>query len=403
MPLDISASQAPVLSVSQLLRSARDLLERRFPLQWIAGEVSNLRPAASGHLYFTLKDEAAQVDCVMFRGRAAHLDWELADGQRVEARALVTLYEPRGRFQLNVEAMRRAGLGRLYEKFLRLKEKLATEGLFDADRKRPAPAHPRQIGVVTSLAAAALRDVLSTLRRRNPAIPVVVYPAPVQGEGAADRLAHALATAGRRAECDVLLLVRGGGSIEDLWQFNEEALARAIRACPIPVVTGIGHETDFTIADFAADERAPTPTAAAELVSPPLEAILARLAENAGRISRETARRIEYAMQAVDALARRLVHPAERLRNFNQHLAHLARRLSVASARHLERLEADLARLRASLASLDAAAVLNRGYSLTRDARGNLVRDASRISEGESIVTTVARGVLESRVVKRGA
>lgn len=403
MPLDISASQAPVLSVSQLLRSARDLLERRFPLQWIAGEVSNLRPAASGHLYFTLKDEAAQVDCVMFRGRAAHLDWELADGQRVEARALVTLYEPRGRFQLNVEAMRRAGLGQLYEKFLRLKEKLATEGLFDADRKRPAPAHPRQIGVVTSLAAAALRDVLSTLRRRNPAIPVVVYPAPVQGEGAADRLAHALATAGRRAECDVLLLVRGGGSIEDLWQFNEEALARAIRACPIPVVTGIGHETDFTIADFAADERAPTPTAAAELVSPPLEAILARLAENAGRISRETARRIEYAMQAVDALARRLVHPAERLRTFNQHLAHLARRLSVASARHLERLEADLARLRASLASLDAAAVLNRGYSLTRDARGNLVRDASRISEGESIVTTVARGVLESRVVKRGA
>ncbi|MCC6210617.1 MAG: exodeoxyribonuclease VII large subunit [Burkholderiales bacterium] len=403
MPLDISASQAPVLSVSQLLRSARDLLERRFPLQWIAGEVSNLRPAASGHLYFTLKDEAAQVDCVMFRGRAAHLDWELADGQRVEARALVTLYEPRGRFQLNVEAMRRAGLGQLYEKFLRLKEKLATEGLFDADRKRPAPAHPRQIGVVTSLAAAALRDVLSTLRRRNPAIPVVVYPAPVQGEGAADRLAHALATAGRRAECDVLLLVRGGGSIEDLWQFNEEALARAIRACPIPVVTGIGHETDFTIADFAADERAPTPTAAAELVSPPLEAILARLAENAGRISRETARRIEYAMQAVDALARRLVHPAERLHTFHQHLAHLARRLSVASARHLERLEADLARLRASLASLDAAAVLNRGYSLTRDARGNLVRDASRISEGESIVTTVARGVLESRVVKRGA
>ncbi len=401
MPLDISASQAPVLSVSQLLRSARDLLERRFPLQWIAGEVSNLRPAASGHLYFTLKDEAAQVDCVMFRGRAAHLDWELADGQRVEARALVTLYEPRGRFQLNVEAMRRAGLGQLYEKFLRLKEKLAKEGLFDAGEKRPLPAHPRQIGVVTSLAAAALRDVLTTLRRRNPAIPVVVYPAPVQGEGAAAKLAQALAAAGRRAECDVLLLVRGGGSIEDLWQFNEEALARAIRACPIPVVAGIGHETDFTIADFAADERAPTPTAAAELVSPPLEAILARLAENSARISRETGRRIEYAMQAVDALARRLVHPAERLRALQQHLEHLLARLRAAGARRLEECAARMRQVETSLKSLNPTSILARGYSVTRRAGGEIVRDAAAVAAGERILTTLARGELESQVTRK--
>src|SRR5690349_4009453 len=176
MELDFSLGQAPVLSVSQLLRSVRDVLERRFPLQWISGEVSNLRPAASGHLYFTLKDENAQVDCVMFRGRAAHLDWDLADGQKVEARALVSLYEPRGRFQLNVEAMRRAGLGPLFERFLRLKEKLGRDGLFDAHLKRAIPDHPTQIGVVTSLAAAALRDVLTTLRRRNPSIPVIVYP-----------------------------------------------------------------------------------------------------------------------------------------------------------------------------------------------------------------------------------
>src|SRR6185436_6102361 len=178
MELDFSPGGTGVLSVSQLLRSARDMLERRFPLQWIAGEISNLRPAASGHLYFTIKDDAAQVDCVMFRSRAAALDWEPADGLRVEVRALVTLYEPRGRFQLNVEGMRRAGLGPLYERFLRLKERLAKEGLFDPDVKRPIPAHPRQIGVVTSLAAAALRDVLTTLRRRNPSIPVVIYPAP---------------------------------------------------------------------------------------------------------------------------------------------------------------------------------------------------------------------------------
>ena len=405
MELDFSARGSPgnaaVLSVSQLLRSARDLLERRFPLQWISGEVSNLRPAASGHLYFTLKDEAAQVDCVMFKGRAAHLDWDLAEGQRVEARALVTLYEPRGRFQLNVESMRRAGLGPLYEKFLRLKEKLDKEGLFDPAAKRPLPEHPAQIGVVTSLAAAALRDVLTTLRRRNPAIPVIVYPAPVQGEGAAAKLAQALAVAGRRAECDVLLLVRGGGSIEDLWPFNEEVLARAIRASRIPVVVGVGHETDFTIADFTADERAPTPTAAAELVSPSRAAILARVAENALRISRETLRRIGYAMQSVDALARRLVHPAERLRACGQHLAHLAARISTAAAHFLEQFSAQLRLAEANLNSLNPTAILARGYSVTRNMNREIVRDASAVYVGERIVTTLARGEIESDVKKK--
>jgi len=401
MQLDFSPGQPPVLSVSQLLRSARDVLERRFPLQWISGEVSNLRPAASGHLYFTLKDEAAQVDCVMFKGRAVHLDWDLADGQRVEARALVTLYEPRGRFQLNVESMRRAGLGPLYERFLRLKEKLEKEGLFAPEAKRPIPEYPKQIGVVTSLAAAALRDVLTTLRRRNPAIPVVVYPAPVQGDGAAAKLVAALAAANRRAECEVLLLVRGGGSIEDLWQFNEEALARAIRASGIPVVVGVGHETDFTIADFAADERAPTPTAAAELASPRRDAILARVAENAYRISRETVRRIETAMQTVDALARRLVHPAERLRNSRQHLAHLSARLSAAMKHEFARFKALLERHQALLSGLDHQTVLARGYSLTLNMKDEIVRDASQVAEGEHIVTTLAKGKLESQVLKK--
>jgi exodeoxyribonuclease VII large subunit len=401
MELDFPPAGPAVLSVSQLLRSARDLLERRFPLQWIAGEISNLRPAASGHLYFTLKDEIAQVDCVMFKSRAAALDWEPADGLRVEARALVTLYEPRGRFQLNVEGMRRAGLGALYERFLKLKEKLAREGLFDPAAKRPIPAHPKQIGVVTSLAAAALRDVLTTLRRRNPSIPVIVYPAPVQGEGAAAKLSQALAAANARAECDVLLLVRGGGSIEDLWQFNEEALARAIRASAISIVVGVGHETDFTIADFAADERAPTPTAAAELVSPSRDALLARVAENAYRISRETARRIEYAMQTVDALARRLVHPAERLRGLRQHLAHLAARLAAATAQQLNEIRRRLDIARAQLESLGHAAVLARGYSLTLNMDDEIVRDASKVTEGERIVTTLAKGKLESQILKK--
>ena len=399
---DPAGPTAGVLTVSELLRSVRDTLERRFPLLWVGGELSNLSRAASGHWYFTLKDEAAQVDCVMFRSRAAALDWEPAEGMRVEARALVTLYEPRGRFQLNVEHMRRAGLGPLYERFLKLKAQLEKEGLFAPDAKRPIPEHPKRIGVVTSRQAAALRDVLTTLQRRNPAIPVIVYPVPVQGEGAAAKIAHMLAVANTRAECDVLLLVRGGGSIEDLWQFNEEVVARAIRASAIPVVVGVGHETDVTIADFAADQRAPTPTAAAEMVSPSRAELLARVAELAQRASREALRRIENAMQMIDALARRLVHPRERLRTSRQLLEQLAARLSSSAARQLENFAAQIERLKAGLVNLNPSAVLERGYSLTRNALGEVVVDAARVSEGESLTTTLAKGWIESEVRKTG-
>jgi exodeoxyribonuclease VII large subunit len=338
----------------------------------------------------------------MFRSRAAALDWQPVEGMRVEARSLPTLYEPRGRFQLNVEHMRRAGLGPLYERFLKLKAKLEAEGLFDLAAKRGIPAHPRAIGVVTSRQAAALRDVLTTLHRRNPAIPVIVYPAPVQGEGAAPRIAEMLAIANSRRECDVLLLVRGGGSIEDLWPFNEEVVARAIRASAIPIVVGVGHETDATIADFAADRRAPTPTAAAEMVSPARAELLARVAGLAERATREALRRIETAMQTVDALARRLVHPRERLRTSRRLLGQLAARLAFASAQRLESLAARLARLKSGLAGLNPEAVLERGYSLTRNARGEVVTDAARVKDGERVTTTLARGWLESEVTKKG-
>ena len=394
------ASGLRVLSVAQLLRSVRDTLERRFPLAWVRGELSNLSRAPSGHFYFTLKDGQAQVDCVMFRSRAAALDWEPRDGMQVEARALPTLYEPKGRFQLTVEAMRRAGVGPLYERFLKLKERLAAEGLFDERLKKGLPSYPRVIGVVTSLAAAALRDVLTTLARRNPAIEVIVYPAPVQGAGAADRIITMLKRAGRRAECEVLLLVRGGGSIEDLWQFNEEALARAIRASPIPVVVGVGHETDFTIADFAADRRAPTPTAAAELVSRPKEDLLKKISECARCLGREMQRKIQYAGQALDACARRLVHPAARLRSYQQLVTQLNARLAFAFSHKVHRCQARLAELGATLVSLDPAAVLARGYSITYSAGGEVVRDPRAVSAGERITTQVAQGRIESEVKK---
>jgi exodeoxyribonuclease VII large subunit len=395
------ASGLRVLSVTELLRSVRDTLERRFPLAWVRGELSDVKRAPSGHLYFTLKDREAQVECVMFRSRGAALDWEPRPGMQVEVRALPTLYEPRGRFQLTVEGMRRAGLGPLYERFQRLKEKLGAEGLFDPRLRRELPSYPRTIGVVTSLAAAALRDVLTTLARRCPAIPVIVYPVPVQGAGAAERIAAMLARASRRAECDVLLLVRGGGSMEDLWEFNEEAVARAIRASRIPVVVGVGHETDFTIADFAADQRAPTPSAAAELASPARVALVARLADCAKSLSKEMRRRLQYAAQALDACSRRLVHPAARLRSYHQLMTQLSARLAFAFSHKVHRGQAHLAQLQATLVSVDPTAVLARGYSITYAPSGKVLRKASEIAPGERLRTRLAEGEIESEVKKR--
>jgi exodeoxyribonuclease VII large subunit len=391
----------PVLSVSELLRSVRDTLERRFPLLWVRGELSNLSYAASGHCYFTLKDRGAQADCVMYRSRAQAFDASLREGMQVEAQVLVSLYEPRGRFQLTVENLRPAGLGPLYERFLQLKEKLEREGLFETAAKRALPPYPRTIGVITSRSAAALRDVVTTLARRNRAVRVIVYPTPVQGEGAAGRIAAMLGVASARAECDVLLLVRGGGSIEDLWSFNEERVARAIRASRIPVVVGVGHETDFTIADFAADRRAPTPTAAAELATPSRSEIAAGLAQCLRSLSREMRRRLQYAGQALDGCAKRLVHPAERLRRSGERLRELRTRLAFGLGHRVHRCESQLARLQASLAGLDPQAVLARGYSITRNSAGEVLRDASQSREGEEILTTLGRGALRSKVKRR--
>jgi exodeoxyribonuclease VII large subunit len=396
-----SNSERPILTVSELLRSVRDTLERRFPLLWVRGELSNLNYAASGHCYFTLKDRGAQVDCVMYRSRAQAFDASLREGMQVEAQVLVSLYEPRGRFQLTVENLRPAGLGPLYERFLRLKEKLEREGVFDPAAKRPLPPYPRTIGVITSRAAAALRDVLTTLARRNPAVRIIVYPAPVQGEGAAGRIAAMLATASARAECDVLLLVRGGGSIEDLWSFNEERVARAIRACAIPVIVGVGHETDFTIADFAADRRAPTPTAAAELATPSRAELAAGVAQYLRSLTREMRRRLQYAAQALDGCTKRLVHPAERLRRSGERLTQLRTRLAFALGHRVHRCSSHLERLQASLAGLDPQAVLARGYSITRNSAGEVLRDAVQARDGERILTTLARGALQSEVKKR--
>jgi len=295
----INEAAPSILTVSQLNQSVGRLLERSFPLTWIAGELSNVTRAASGHWYFTLKDASAQVRAVMFRGRAQYVDFSPREGDKVEVRATIGLYAARGDFQLNVENMRRAGVGNLYEAFIKLKSRLASEGLFDQERKRELPVFPRTIGIVTSPQAAALRDVLSALRRRAPHIQVVLYPTAVQGEGSAEKIAAAIRTASQRAECDVLLVSRGGGSLEDLWSFNDERVARAIADCAMPVISGVGHETDVTIADFVADVRAPTPTAAAELAATPREEWFAAVGQHADDLTDALRRQLDDRTQTV--------------------------------------------------------------------------------------------------------
>ncbi|HUW37330.1 MAG TPA: exodeoxyribonuclease VII large subunit [Rhodocyclaceae bacterium] len=439
---------AEVLTVSGLNRRVREILQRNFPLLWVGGEVSNLTRASSGHVYFSLKDETAQVRCVMFKNRAQSLPWRLENGQQVEAQALVTLFETRGDFQLNIEGLRRAGLGARYEAYARLRERLEREGLFAAKRKRVLPRFPRRIGIVTSPQAAALHDVLTALRRRAPHLPAILYPAPVQGEGAAEKIAAAILHAGRQVgtdAIDVLIVVRGGGSIEDLWAFNEEAVARAIAECPIAVVSGVGHETDITIADFAADRRAATPTAAAELVSAGWFAARHEIAALADGLRRGLRTLIEARTQRVDLLAHSLVHPGTRLARDRQALAHLATRLSAALAtrqRHhavaLDHLHLRLARVRpqtqplrgrlalaeqglsaawrnqlskqlgylgalaAALAQLSPQATLARGYSIVRDRHGAVLRDSSQVAAGDAVELSFAVGWARAHISETG-
>ncbi len=391
--------QPPILSVSDLNRLARETLEQSFPLLWVSGEISNLTRAASGHWYFSLKDAKAQVRCAMFRNKNQYLDWVPREGDHVEARALVTLYEARGDFQLTIEGLRKAGLGALYESFERLKAKLEQEGLFDPSRKRALPTLPRQIGIVTSPDAAALRDVLTTLRRRMPNIPVVIYPTPVQGKGAAEKIAHAIDTASARDECDVLIVCRGGGSMEDLWQFNEEIVARAIVAASMPVVSGVGHETDFTISDFAADRRAPTPTAAAEMVSPERAALVQRVALAHQRLQRQMRNQLSQRQQQLDYLARRLLSPLQQVQQRRLHLDQLAMRLKHAMSQGMARRQQQLLRLQQNLTHLNPHAVLERGYSLVQTTTGKVVTDSRQLAPDDQVMLTFASGLADARIL----
>tara|TARA_B100000686_G_scaffold329248_1_gene390202 strand:+ start:10264 stop:11616 length:1353 start_codon:yes stop_codon:yes gene_type:complete len=434
-----------VLTVSELNHTAKDLLENTLSILWINGEISNLKQYDSGHWYFSLKDNNAQVRCVFFSYKNKLLNWKPEDGMEVEVRALVTLYKTRGDFQLNIDTIRLAGKGNLFKEFELLKIKLEKEGLFEPIHKKSLPIFPKQIGIITSSSGAALRDVLSTLRDRMPSIPIIIYPTQVQGNGASKKIVESIQTAENRNECDALILCRGGGSIEDLWSFNEETVARAIASCSIPIICGIGHETDFTIADFIADVRAPTPTGAAHLISPNKKELLQRIKSINKNILRIIQGLLENHMQHIDMLSHRIKHPDEHihlqfihlqqlndkftntwLRYFENHLwslreinqrvkltkpditslttklRELDQRLCQAIANYFDTLMGSLERQQAHLTLLNPESILDRGYSIIYDKDNEILRKNNQINVGDTIQVTFAKGWSKAKILEKG-
>ncbi len=409
-----------VWPVSSLLKAIADSLEARFNPVAVQGEISGFSRAASGHCYFSLKDDAGQIRCAMFRRAATLLDFSPRDGLRVELRGRLGVYEARGELQLIVESMRQAGQGTLFEQFLKLKAKLEAEGLFNTDRKRDVPLMPKAIGVVTSLGAAALHDVVTALQRRVPHTPVVIYPASVQGAQAAGELRDALSKAYQRREVDVLLLVRGGGAMEDLWAFNDEALARIIAESPIPIVSGVGHETDFTIADFCADVRAPTPTAAAELCAQPQAIWLGVLEAMGSRLQNSVDRHLQTSSQRLDMAASSLSRPSHfvtrqqaRLASHQQNFQHAQRtnarqmqhhlslmhtRFGQAVARSTAWPKERLASASVRLELLSPQLVLQRGYAWLTNTEGQAISSANKTHPGQSVRATLMDGQVDLTV-----
>jgi exodeoxyribonuclease VII large subunit len=422
---DASAPGRLVWGVAALLQATSDALATRFGAVAVRGELSGFSRAGSGHCYFSLKDSAgapALLRCAMFRRAAALVDFSPADGQQVDLRGRLGVYDARGELQLIVESMQRVGAGSLYEEFLRLRARLEGQGLFDAARKRPIPSHPQAVGVITSAGAAALRDVLTSLARRAPQVRVVIYPSLVQGADAPAALAAALRLAAERNEVQTLLLVRGGGSLEDLWAFNDERVVRAVAASALPVICGVGHETDITLCDLAADLRAPTPTAAAELAAPARADALALLDARADALARRLRRALDKEAQRLDTLAMRLQRPAAALAGHGQRLQAAAARLRTAALQQLGRqalqlpaqaermqraagvqLQRQQQRLEGAVQRLDALdprQVLRRGYAWVEDGRGRPVLSVRSLAAGQTVQAVWADGRASAQVLR---
>lgn len=392
-----------IFTVSELNASVRNLLEDALPLLWISGEISNLHvQGISGHMYFSLKDATAQIRCAMFRNYSNNLDFKLCNGMQIVVQAQVSLYEARGDYQLIVLHVEQAGTGLLQQKFLALKEKLQSEGLFALEYKKAIPQLPERIGVITSPTGAAIRDILSVLKRRCPFVPIIIYPTQVQGNEAAAQIVKAIANANARHECDVLIIARGGGSLEDLWPFNEETVARAIFASTIPIVSGVGHEIDFTIADFVADVRAATPSAAAELVVPNITEKYKSIMQNYKRLLSITRYQLQHWQLLFKNLQQRLQHPQQRLQQQAQKLDELEHRLITSCHNKLHWWQQKVTQTTSILTTLSPLATLQRGYAIVSH-KQNILRHANSVKKGDIINILLAKGEIECSVVNTTA
>ena len=391
-------NEAKVFSVKEINRLVRELLEQSFPSFWISGEISNFISASSGHWYFSLKDDEAQVRCTMFKNKNMAADWTPKNGEKIEAKCFIGLYEARGEYQLNVDLIRHAGAGLLSEAFNQLKERLLKEGLFETSRKKLIPQFPKSIGVISSPTGAAIEDILSTLKRRSPHIPIFIYPSLVQGKEAPVAIVKAIETANIRMECDVLILARGGGSIEDLWAFNEEIVARAIVASKIPTITGVGHETDTTIADFVSDLRAPTPTGAAELVTSHTVELVKTIQVYKNQLNKVMAGAIRELMQKIDYLEKRLISPQQQIQRQKEQIHQYIQRInqSMKNAMILYRLKID--KLKLNFDHLNPHAVLSRGYSIITNVDGQIVNNVNQLKLDDKIRIQLNHGQADANI-----
>ena len=391
-------SETKVFSVKEINRLVRELLEQSFPSFWITGEISNFISASSGHWYFSLKDEEAQVRCTMFKNKNMAAEWIPKNGEKIEAKCLIGLYEARGEYQLNIEQIRHAGAGLLSEAFNQLKEKLLKEGLFEVSRKKPIPQFPKSIGVITSPTGAAIEDILITLKRRSPHIPIIIYPSLVQGKEAPPAIVRAIETANAREECDVLILARGGGSIEDLWAFNEEIVARAIVASKIPTITGVGHETDSTIADFVSDLRAPTPTGAAELVTSHTFELIKTIKVYKNQLNKLMAGLIRELVQKIDYLEKRLVSPRQQIQRQKEQIYQYIQRINQSMKNVVIQYRLHIDKLKLNLDHLSPHAVLSRGYSIITDVDGLIVNNVTQLKLDDKIHIQLNHGQADANI-----
>ena len=391
-------NEAKVFSVKEINRLVRELLEQSFPSFWISGEISNFISASSGHWYFSLKDDEAQVRCTMFKNKNIAADWVPKNGEKIEAKCFIGLYEARGEYQLNIELIRHAGAGLLSEAFNQLKEKLFKEGLFEPSRKKPIPQFPKSIGVITSPTGAAIEDILITLKRRSPHIPIFIYPSLVQGKEAPSAIVKAIETANTRMECDVLILARGGGSIEDLWAFNEEIVARAIVASKIPTITGVGHETDTTIADFVSDLRAPTPTGAAELVTSHTVELIKTIQAYKNQLNKMMASVIRELMQKIDYLEKRLISPRQQIQRQKEQIHQYIQRINQSMKNAMIQYRLNIDKLKLNLDHLSPHAVLSRGYSIITNVDGQIVNNVNQLKLDDKIHIQLNHGQADANI-----